>query len=130
MSAFEQTIIQGNLGKDPELRYTQNGQTVCNFNVAVDRSFTNDGGQRVKRVAWYRVSAWGKQAESCYQFLKKGAPVLCVGTVDAHAYIDRDNQPVGSRELNARRVQFLGSASHDQTAMDPNLDSDHEEIPF
>lgn len=128
MSRFEQTIILGNLGNDPQMRYTANGQAVCNFNVAVDRSFTNSAGERIDRVAWYQVSAWGPQAESCYQYLKKGVPVLCVGTVDASGYIDRSGQPQASRNLSAKRVQFLGSGAGRSDDIEPV--SEPEEIPF
>jgi len=70
--SFQTLIIAGNLGRDPEMRYTPSGQAVTNFSVAVNESFTSSSGERIQRTIWFRVSAWGKQAETCNQYLKKG----------------------------------------------------------
>ena len=75
-------IVVGNLGKDPEMRYTPSGQAVTSFNVASSRQYTSNNGQTVKETCWFRVSAWGKQAETCNQFLRKGSRVL----VEGHLY--------------------------------------------
>src|ERR1700690_3963596 len=73
---FHTIIIVGNLGKDPEMRYTPSGQAVTSFSVASNRSWTDSNGQKQTEVIWFRISAWGKQAEICNQYLKKGSKVL------------------------------------------------------
>ena len=67
-------IIVGNLGRDPEMRYTPSGQPVTSFTVATNRKYNNSAGQQVNETIWFRVSAWGKQAEICNQYVKKGYP--------------------------------------------------------
>ena len=76
---YHTIIIVGNLGKDPEMRYTPAGQAVTNFSVATSRQYTGSDGNQVKETIWFRVSAWGKQAETCNQYLKKGSKVLVEG---------------------------------------------------
>ena len=76
---YHTIIIVGNLGRDPEMRYTPSGQAVTNFNVATNRQYTASDGSQVKETIWFRVSSWGKQAETCNQFLKKGSKVLVEG---------------------------------------------------
>ena len=70
--SFHTIIVVGNLGKDPEMRYTPAGQAVTSFNVASSRQYTNQEGQQIKETVWFRVSAWGKLAETCNNYLKKG----------------------------------------------------------
>src|SRR3972149_11971043 len=76
---YHTIIIVGNLGKDPEMRYTPSGQAVTSFSVATSRQYTGQNGQKVKETIWFRVSAWGKQAETCNQYLRKGSKVLVEG---------------------------------------------------
>ncbi len=76
---FHTIIIVGNLGKDPEMRYTPSGQAVTSFSVATSRKYTSSNGEQVNETIWFRVSAWGKQAEVCNQYLKKGSKVLVEG---------------------------------------------------
>src|SRR5512146_400034 len=80
---YHTIIIVGNLGKDPEMRYTPSGQAVTSFSVATSRKYTNASGEQVTDTAWFRVSAWGKQAEVCNQYLKKGSKVLVEGMLTA-----------------------------------------------
>lgn len=108
---FSKTIIVGRLGKDPELRFTQGGQSVCSFSVATDRSWTDAGGERQEKTTWFRVTAWGKLAELCNQYLSKGRMVLVEGEVDASAWMpEQGTEPRASLELTARNVRFLGGA--------------------
>lgn len=81
-SYMSNQIIVGNLGRDPEMRYTPSGKPVTDFSVAVNRQYTGANGQTVKDVVWFKVSTWGKQAETCNTFLKKGAKVLVEGRLD------------------------------------------------
>ena len=77
--SFQTILIAGHLGRDPEMRYTPAGQAVTNFNLAANRQYTDSGGQVVKETTWFRVSAWGKTAENCNQYLRKGSLVLVEG---------------------------------------------------
>ncbi len=107
MAGFQQVIIVGNLGRDPELKYLQNGVPVCNFTVAVN-SYTGQGEQRQERTTWFRVAAWRELGERCAQYLAKGRQVMVVGTVDVRAYTDNAGQPQATLEMTARDVRFLG----------------------
>lgn len=121
--SFHTIVITGNLGGDPEMRYTPSGQAVTNFSVAVNESFTNSNGERIKRTIWFRVSAWGKQAEICNQYLKKGRMVLVEGrmTVDPNTggpriWTGQDGSPRASYEVTAQTVRFLSSRSEYETS--------------
>lgn len=108
-------ILVGNLGKDPEMRFTPNGQAVTSFNVATNRQYTNNSGQVVKETIWFRVSVWGKQAETCNQYLKKGSKVLVEGRLTPDAatggpHVWESNGKHGaSFEVTAGTVRFLSS---------------------
>ena len=113
---FQTIILAGNLGRDPEMRYTPTGQAVTSFSVATNRQWTNNNGETVKETVWFRVSAWGKLAETCNQFLKKGSKVLVEGRLTADAttggprvWTAQDGQPRSSFEVNAQTVRFLSS---------------------
>jgi len=106
---WHQTIIVGNLGRDPELRYLQSGTAVCNMNVAVSERWNDRQGERQEKTTWYRVAVWGAQAETCNQYLSRGRQVLVTGTVSARGYINKDGEAAASLELRARDVRFLGS---------------------
>lgn len=107
--SYHQTIIIGNLGRDPELKYTQNGRAVCSFSVAVTERWTDrQSNEKREKTTWYRVSAWGGLGEIANQYLSKGRQVMVMGNVEARAYADRSGQPAASLELTARDIQFLG----------------------
>ena len=113
---YHTVILVGNLGRDPEMRYTPAGQAVTNFSIAVNDDYTNNNGERVKRTIWVRVSAWGKQAESCNQYLKKGSKALVEGRLTADAatggpriWTKQDGTPGTSFEVSAQTVRFLSS---------------------
>ena len=108
MAGYQQVIIVGNVGRDPELKYLQSGVPVCNFTVAVN-SYTGQGEQRQEKTTWFRVAAWRELGETCNKFLTKGKQVMVIGTVDARAYTDGSGQPQATLELTARDVRFLGS---------------------
>ena len=80
---YQKVTIVGNLGTDPEMRYTPSGQAVTNFSVATNRRWTNNEGQMQEETVWFRVSVWGKQAESCNQYLSKGRQVFVEGRLRA-----------------------------------------------
>ena len=111
-------IIVGNLGKDPEMRFTPNGQAVTGFNVATNRQYTNNTGQSVKETVWFKVSVWGKQAETCNQYLRKGSKVLIEGrlvpdqnTGGPRIYSRQDGTSGAMFEVSANTVRFLSSRS-------------------
>ncbi|MBK8024097.1 MAG: single-stranded DNA-binding protein [Chloroflexi bacterium] len=108
MAGFQQVIVVGNLGRDPELRYTQAGVPVCSFSVAVT-TMSGQGDARQEKTTWFRVSAWRELGERCQQYLAKGRQVMVIGTVETRAYQDNAGQPASSLELTARDVRFLGS---------------------
>lgn len=134
---YQRLIIVGRLGRDPESRYTPQGTAVTSFSVATDRSWTDSSGQKQERTTWFRVSVWGKQAESCNQYLAKGRMVLVEGELsEPKPYQRKDNgEWAASLDVRASNVRFLGgadSASATQArASEPN-DSDlgDETIPF
>ncbi len=105
---YQRTVVVGHLGRDPEMRYTQEGTPVTSFSIATTRRWQDrEGGQR-EETTWFRVAAWGKQAEVCNQYLSKGRLVLVEGTVNASAWKGRDGEPRATLELRADRVVFLG----------------------
>ncbi len=113
---YHTIIIAGNVGKDPEMRYTPSGQPVTTFNVATNRSYTGNNGQTVKETIWFRVTTWGKQAEICSQYVKKGSKVLVEGrlTPDAatggpRVWTAQDGAARASFEVTANTVRFLSS---------------------
>jgi single-strand DNA-binding protein len=111
---FHKVILVGNLGRDPEMRYTPSGQAVTNLSVATNRSYTDSSGNQVKETVWFRVSVWGKQAESCHQYLRKGRPVLVEGRLNPdengnpRIWNRQDGTPAASFEVTAQTVRFLG----------------------
>lgn len=131
-------IIAGNVGRDPEMRYTPSGQAVTSFSVATSRSYTGSNGQQVKETIWFRVSAWGKLAETCSQYLKKGSKVLVEGRMNAdgngnpRTFQRSDGTTGASFEVTANTVRFLSSRGEGTGSGDEiggGADS-AEEIPF
>ena len=129
---FHTIIVVGNLGRDPEMRYTPAGQAVTSFSVASTRKYTKADGTKVSETAWFRISVWGKQAETCNQFLSKGSKVLVEGSliVDPETggpklYNKKDGNGQGaSFEINGSTVRFLSSKADGGSA------ESEEEIPF
>lgn len=106
---WHQTVVVGRLGNDPELRYMQNGDAVCNFSVAVSERWRDrQSGEQRERTTWYRVSVWGNQAENCNTYLAKGRLVVVTGNVSARGYINNNGEAAASLNLTSRNVRFLG----------------------
>ena len=112
---YQKVILVGNLGRDPEMRYTPGGQAVTNLSVATNRRYTDNSGETRDETVWFRVSVWGKQAESCNQYLRKGRQVLVEGRLSGDEngnpkiWNAQDGTPRASFEVRAITVQFLGS---------------------
>lgn len=106
---FQEITIVGNVGGDPEMRYTPDGTPVTSFSVATSRKFKNGQGVMVEQTTWHRVACWRKLAEVCAEHVKRGNRVLVTGTVEARAWLDgRSGEPRASLEVNAGTVRFLG----------------------
>ena len=101
------TVI-GHLGRDPEMRYTPNGQAVTSFSVASSRRYTTSGGEQKEETEWFNVSAWGKLGETCNQFLTKGQQVYIEGRMSSRTYEGRDGTTRVSIDVFLNDVQFLG----------------------
>jgi len=133
---FQQTLIIGNLGKDPEMRYTPDGTPVTSFTVAVNKRWTGRDGSEQDKTTWYRVTCWRKLAETTNQYLKKGKQVMVIGEVEATAFLGQDGQPRATLELTAREVKFLGgrddagSMGASTGPSSTNYAQEEEDIPF
>ena len=101
-------IVLGNLGQDPEVRYTQGGQAVASFSVATSETFNDKNGERQERTEWHRIVAWGKTAELCGEYLRKGRQVYVEGRLQTRNWEDKDGQKRYTTEIVAQNVQFLG----------------------
>jgi single-strand DNA-binding protein len=136
---YHTVIIVGNLGRDPEMRYTPSGQAVTNFSVATNRQYTASSGESVKETTWFRISAWGKQAEICNQYLRKGSKVLVEGrlvpdpaTGGPRTWQRQDGTTAASFELSASTVRFLSTREETEmmaASYGDEADSD-DDIPF
>jgi single-strand DNA-binding protein len=115
---YQTIILAGNVGRDPEMRYTPSGQAVTSFSVATNRQYTNNNGETIKETIWFRISAWGKTGEICNQYLKKGSKVLVEGRLTAdpatggpRVWTAQDGSSRASFEVYAQTVRFLSSRS-------------------
>ena len=103
---MNKVLIIGNVGRDPEMRYTPNGNPVTSFSVATTRRYTAGGEQR-EETQWFNVSAWNRLAETCNEYVVKGMKVYIEGRLNAREYIAQDGQTRTSLDVNAFEVQFL-----------------------
>lgn len=108
MSSVNKVFLLGNLGADPEIRQTNGGQPVANMRIATSESYTDKSGQRVENTEWHTVTAWGKTAELCGQYLSKGRKVYIEGRIKTREYTDRDGNDRKAFEVVAKEVTFLG----------------------
>lgn len=114
---YQSLTLVGNVGRDPEMRYTPTGSAVTSFSVATSRRYTANNGEQVNETVWFRITTWGKLAETCNQYLKKGTKVLIEGRLTADAatggprvWTPKDGgQPRASYEVSANTVRFLSS---------------------
>jgi single-strand DNA-binding protein len=139
---YHTIVLVGNLGRDPEMRYTPSGQAVTNFSVATNRQYTGSDGQLVKETIWFRISTWGKNAENCNQFLKRGSKVLVEGRLipDANTggprvWNRQDGTPSASFEVSAQTVRFLSTRGEEDSGNLPPGEGagqaeDAGDIPF
>ncbi|MGE3962437.1 MAG: single-stranded DNA-binding protein [Dehalococcoidia bacterium] len=134
-------MIIGNLGADPEMRYTANGSAVTEFRVAVNRTFSDTSGERKQETEWFRVITWNRLAETCAQYLSKGRLVYVEGRLQTRSWEDQQGQKRYTTELIAQEVKFLGggrdggggggfSSPGFATGPDNEGDIDPDDLPF
>lgn len=109
MASVNKVILIGNLGADPEKRFTGSGAAVTTFNIATTERWNDKQGQKQEDTQWHRIVVWGKQAENCAQYLSKGRPVYIEGRLQTRQWDDKDGNKRYTTEIVAQRVQFLGS---------------------
>lgn len=143
---YQKIIIVGNLGSDPEMRYMPDGTAVTNFSVATNRKWSDGHGNQQEEVTWFRVSAWGRNAEKCNQYLAKGSKALIEGRIKPDpatggpkTFLRQDGTVGASYEIHAETVRFLGSREDDGGGYAPRasvgtavsgLPLEEDEIPF
>jgi single-strand DNA-binding protein len=118
--SMNKILIIGNLGGDPEMRYVPSGQAVTSFSVATNRRYTTADGERHDETEWFRISAWGRLAETCNQFLTKGRQVYVEGRLSSRTYETRDGQTRFVNEITANDVRFLGQGSGGESQGQPS----------
>lgn len=131
--SYQKVVVVGNVGSSPEMRYTPGGQAVTNFSVASNRQYVAASGEKVEETTWFRVSTWGKLAETCNQHLKSGRQVLVEGrltpdkdTGGPRVYAKKDGTQAASFEITADRVVFLGKSEE----VEQQPAQDDAAIPF
>ena len=114
--SFNKIILVGNLGRDPELRYTPQGTPVCSFTVATNEKRKDKAGETQDVTTWFRVTLWGRQAETASQYLTKGRPIYVEGRLRLEEWTDRDGKQRYTLEVHATDMQFIGGGRADEAA--------------
>lgn len=143
MAGINKAILIGNLGRDPEIRYTPSGVAVVNFSIATTENWTNKDGGRETRTEWHRIVAFGKLGEICGQYLSKGKQVYIEGRIQTREWEDRDKNKRYTTEIVAQQMQMLGArgpedsgGSSMDTQQGPDLSDasgpggDDSDVPF
>lgn len=138
MASVNKVILIGNLGADPELRYTPSGSAVANFNVATTDRWRDKDGQMQERTEWHRVIFWSRQAEIAKEYLRKGSSVYVEGRIQNRSYEDKEGIKRYVTEIVGQRMQLLGGRggpsetgpSDAPPAPPNNLDSEDDDLPF
>jgi len=124
MASFSKVILMGNLTRDPELRTIPSGAQVCNFDLAMNRVYTTQAGERKEEVCYMTIVVWGKQGENCAQYLKKGRQALVEGHLQQRSWTTPEGQKRSKLEVVAERVQFLGDGQGSRVTSAPDPDAD------
>ena len=140
MASINKAILIGNLGKDPELRYTPSGQAVASFSIATTRKWRDNEGQSQEQTEWHNIIVWGKQAENANEYLQKGRSVYIEGRIQNRSYEDKDGNKRYISEVVAQTVQYLGSkgdqsntnkqSQQQPSDTPPEVSSDDDDLPF
>ncbi|NVM20956.1 MAG: single-stranded DNA-binding protein [Desulfobacterales bacterium] len=118
MASVNKVILIGNLGRDPEVRYTPSGTAVANFSIATTENWTNREGQKESRTEWHRIVAWGRLGEICGEYLSKGSPVYIEGRIQTNEWQDQEGNKRETKEIVASSMQMLGSRPPAESVQD------------
>ncbi len=132
MAGLNKATLIGNLGKDPEIRYTPSGMAVANFSLATTENWTKDG-QRESRTEWHRIVAFGRLAEICGEYLSKGKQIYIEGKIQTREWEDKDGNKKYTTEIVANQMQMLGTrdtGDAPKTSMTSSKKSDIPETPY
>ena len=138
MAGVNKVILVGNLGAEPELRYTPGGAAVANFRIATSEQWTNKDGEKEERTEWHRIVAWGRLGEICGEYLHKGRQVYVEGRLQTRSWEDRDGNKRYTTEIVALTMQMLGSGakegrtdvSEDRYPVEEPINVPEDDIPF
>ena len=134
MASMNRIMVIGNVGKDPEMRFTPSGKSVTNFSVATTRRYTSSEGERNDETQWFTIVAWGKLAETCNEYIEKGRQVYVDGRLQISEWEGQDGEKRHRVEIVANTVLFLGKKSEKQDSGElANLEDkelSQEDIPF
>ena len=143
MSSLNKAMIIGRLGADPEVRYTQNNTAVANMSVATSERYRDKNGEQQENTEWHRVVAWGRTAEICQEYLKKGSLVYFEGPIQTREWEDKDGQKRYTTEVKALTMQMLDSRGSDSAPakgaakpaasnveLDESFDDMDDDLPF
>ena len=122
-------IVIGNVGTDPEMRYTPNGNPVTSFRIATNRRWSSADGEQHEETEWFRVNAWNKLAENCNQYVTKGMKVYVEGRLKSSPWISNEGEPRAGNEITAFEVKFLDRAS-ESGETDRPVAGDVEDLPW
>jgi single-strand DNA-binding protein len=111
MSSVNKVILVGNLGSDPELKYTPSNRPLCNISLATNEVFKDKAGARQERTEWHRVTVWGEQAETCAKYLSKGRSIYVEGRLQTRSWDDKEGKKRYSTDIVANQVVFLGAGN-------------------
>ena len=146
MASVNKAILIGNLGKDPELRYTPSGQAVASFPIATTDRYKDKDGNWQERTDWHNIVVWGRQGETVKEYLRKGRSAYVEGRIQTRSYDDRDGNKKWITEIVASRVQFLGgrgegtgggraeapepAETQNQPVGEPLVNEEDDDLPF
>jgi single-strand DNA-binding protein len=126
MASVNKVILIGNLGADPELRYTNTGSAVANLRIATNEQWTDKNGERQERTEWHQIVVWGKQAENCGKYLRKGRAIYVEGRLQTRQWEDQSGNKRYTTEVVAQTVQFLGGGRPGEAAADEAVEGRSE----
>jgi len=139
MASVNKVILLGNLGRDPEVRFTQGGTPVANFTMATTERWNDPSGEKKEKTEWHRIVVWGKQAEIAGEYLRKGRPVFVEGSLQTREWTDREGNKRYTTEVRAQRLQLLGRPDDRggapggppaEEAGEPSASFAEDDIPF
>lgn len=117
--SLNKVMLIGNLGRDPEVRFTQGGSPVANFTLATNERWTDQAGEKQERTEWHRIVVWGKQAEIAGEYLRKGRQIFVEGSLQTREWTDRDGNKRYTTEVKALRFEMLGARDDRATSSAP-----------